>query len=188
MSSLRRRPHAHDSADAFGLLKQRSLMKNKILILGLLVTLALALLAAGLVWRPEERPVPDPVVGSVDGSGNLVLHVFSPGAKIPDVACLMTDYGVVLYQSREHGAIFVLGDRAKKSVREFGSYAEFVEALGELPPKSVVTIYDRCTVPRFYDFYPVHEELFFKFERDCTAKGVRIANMPKITCTCAEER
>lgn len=164
-------------------------MKNKKWIQGLvLVSLALALLAAGLMWRAEEKPVADPVVGSVDGSGNLVLHVFSPGSKIPDVACLTTNYGVVMYQSRDHGAMFVLGDRAKKSVREFGSYADFVEALGELPPRSVVTIYDRCTVPRFYGFYPMHEELYFKFKRDCAAKKVRIADMPKITCTCAEER
>ncbi len=170
-----------------GHLTQRTLMKNKTLILGL-VLVVLALLAAGLVWRSEEKQVADPVVGTVDESGNLVLHVFSPGSKIPDVACLTTDYGVVLYHSRERGARFVLGDRARKSVREFGSYADFVAALGELPPRSVVTIYDRCTVPRFYDFYPVNEELHFKFERDCAAKGVRIADMPKITCTCAEER
>lgn len=162
-------------------------MKNKKWILGLLmVVVALALLPAGLVWRSEEKQVADPVVGTADDSGDLVLHVFSPGAKNPDVASLTTNYGVVMYWSREHGARFVLGDRARKSVREFGRYEDFVAALGELPPRSVVTIYDRCTVPSFYGFYPMHEELYLKFKRDCAAKRVRVADMPKITCTCGQ--
>ena len=158
-------------------------MKNKQRIPGLVVVV-LALLAAGLVWRSAEKQVAEPVVGSVDGAGDLVLHVFTPGERIPNVASLTTDYGVVLYRSEEHGAMFVLGDRARKSVREFGYYPDFVKALGELPPRSVVTIYDRCTVPRFYDFYPVHEEMHFKLARDCAAKKLRIASIPKITCTC----
>ncbi len=161
-------------------------MKNKKLILGPVAVLVL--LAAGLTWYAEVKKVTEPVVGTADDSGNLVLHVFSQGAKNPNVAHLTTDYGVVMHRSRDRGALFVLGDRAQKSVREFGSYADFVIALGELPPRSVVTIYDRCQMPRFFDFYPVHEELYFKFERDCAAKGVRIADEPKITCTCGEER
>jgi hypothetical protein len=86
-------------------------MKKMCLILG---PVLLALVVISLAWYFRERPVPDPVVGSADASGNLVLHVFSPGAKDPNVASLTTAYGVVLYHSREKGALFVLGDRARK--------------------------------------------------------------------------
>ncbi|WP_395749732.1 hypothetical protein [Prosthecobacter sp.] len=146
----------------------------------------LSLLAAGLVWSFREKQPADPVIGSADASGALVLHVFSPGMRNPNVARLTTDYGVVLYRSREKGATFVLGDRGKNSVREFGDYSDFVKALGELPSGSVITIYDRCQMPRFFDFYPVHQAMYRMFANDCAKRGLKLAEHPKITCTCSE--
>lgn len=146
----------------------------------------LVLLMAGVAWyaRIGQKVPVDPVIGSADESGNLALHVFCPGEKEPCVARLTTDYGVVMYRDNQRGALFVLGDRARKTVREFGYYPDFVKALGELPPGSAVTLYDRCTVPHFYDFYPVNEEMYEKFSGDCAAQGVRIADGQKLTCTC----
>lgn len=146
----------------------------------------LTLLVVGVAcYVIEKKKLPaDPAIGSADESGNMVLHVFCPGEKDPCVARLVTDYGVVICRDNQRGALFVLGDRARKTVREFGSYPDFAQALGELPPGSVVAIYDRCTVPRFYDFYPVHVELYKKFSRHCAAKEVKIADLPQITCTC----
>lgn len=138
---------------------------------------------AGYVINKEKLP-PDPAVGSADESGDVVLHVFCPGEKDPCVARLTTDYGVVIYRDSKRGAQFALGDRAGRTVREFGYYPDFVKALGELPRGSAVTVYDRCTVPHFYDFYPVNEEMCEKFSRDCAAKGLKIAGQ-NLTCTCA---
>jgi hypothetical protein len=146
----------------------------------------LALLAACGMCFGEEQKLSDPIIGTADASGNLALHVFSPGAKNPNVARLTTDYGVLMCRGKDGWALFVLGDKAKKTVREFSNYERFIEAQGELPPDSVITIYDRCLMPRFYEFYPVHYELFKKFRRDCGEKGLIIAKDPKLTCTCQE--
>lgn len=145
----------------------------------------LALVVISLAWHSKKKVVEDPFIGSADASGDLVLHVFSPGAKDPNVALLTTAYGVVLYHSRERGAMFVLGDRARNAVREFSYYPDFVKALGELPSDSVLTIYDRCTVPPFFDFYPLEEEMYEKLKRDCTRRRLKLGDMPKITCTCS---
>lgn len=150
------------------------------------VVMSLAFL--GMVgWAvAQEKPLSDPVIGTADAEGNLALHVFSPGAKRPDIARLTTDYGVVMCRAKDGWVLFVLGDRAKKSVREFSNYNEFLSALDELPKEATLTIYDRCLMPVFYDFYPVHAELRRKFEKACEKRSLKVAKEPKITCTCAE--
>ena len=146
----------------------------------------LALLIASMACYAEEQKSSDPIIGTADASGNLAIHVFSPGAKNPNVARLTTDYGIVMCHSKDGWVLFVLADKAKKTVKEFTNYTTFLAALDEVPPDSVMTIYDRCSVPQFYDFYPVHFELYKKFRRDCGERGLKIAKDPKITCTCTE--
>jgi hypothetical protein len=149
--------------------------------------LAMILLAGGISpVLAEDEKLSDPIIGTADTSGNLALHVFGSGARNPNIARLTTDYGIVMCHRKDGGALFVLGDRARKTVREFSNYERFVDALGELPPDSVITIYDRCLMPGFYDFYPVHFELYKKFKKDCAEKGLKIAKEPKLTCTCEE--
>lgn len=91
-----------------------------------------------------------------------------------------------MFRASDGWCRFVLAAKRKNSVREFTNYNDFLGALSELPKGSTLTIYDRCLMPRFYDFYPVHEELYEKFSRDCRKRGIKIAKEPRITCTCEE--
>ena len=81
---------------------------------------------------------------------------------------------------------FTIAEKFKNSVREFTNYDAYLDALAELPKGSTLTIYDRCLVPQLYDCYPVHQELYQKFSRDCRKRGLKLAKEPKITCTCTE--
>lgn len=127
----------------------------------------------------------DPLVGTVDANGRVIVHVFNAGEGRKRPAALTTGYGIVMCRHADW-VLFALGDRAKKSVQEFTNYDDFLEALKAIPKKSTITIYDRCLMPRFYDFYPVHEELYSKFKKDCKAMGLVLAKDPRITCTCEE--
>lgn len=128
----------------------------------------------------------DPLLGTRDSSGNLIIHVYTAEGADPISVPLETDYGVMLFHTRDGWVRFLLADRRKASVREFTNYADYLAALSELPRASVLHIYDRCTVPMFYDFYPVHQELYQKFRADCRKRSLKIAADPKITCTCAQ--
>lgn len=148
--------------------------------------IASALILFGAVGVAEEPKLSDPVIGTADASGRLALHVFSPGAANPAIARLSTDYGVVMCRRQDGWVLFALGEREKKSVREFSNYDAFLGALDEVPKGSTITIYDRCLMPTFYDFYPVHSELWKKFRKNCEQRGLKLAEEPKITCTCKE--
>lgn len=133
----------------------------------------------------QEEKKSDPLVGTTDDSGNVILHVFDAGEGDKRPAALSSDYGIVMCRSGDW-VLFALGDRAKKTVQEFTNYDRFLEALKALPKGATITIYDRCQVPRFYDFYPVHQELYQKFGKASKKMGLKIAEDPNITCTCEE--
>jgi len=148
-----------------------------------LIAIAWCLLSICVGAKEEKKS--DPLVGTVDDSGRIILHVFDAGGRAKRTAALTSEYGIVMCRSADW-VLFALGDRAKKTVQEFTNYNEFLEALKALPKGSTVTIYDRCLIPRFYDFYPVHQELYDKFKKDCNARGLKIAKDPNITCTCED--
>ncbi len=128
----------------------------------------------------------DPLVGTTDNSGKLIIHVYTAEGADPISVPLETDYGVMLFHARDGSARFLLAERHKASAREFTNYADFLTALSKLPRASVLHIYNRCTVPLFSDFYPVHQELYQKFRADCRKRSLKIAPNPKITCTCEQ--
>ena len=133
----------------------------------------------------DDQKKSDPLVGTVDAAGRVILHVFNAGEGRKRPAGLATDYGIVMCRHADW-VLFALGDRKKKSVQEFTNYDDFLEAVEAIPKGSAITIYDRCLMPRFYDFYPVHAELYSKFKKDCKARGLTLAKDPRITCTCEE--
>ena len=153
-----------------------------------------ALLAASAIFAVYLLPritgaevvLSDPLVGTPDSSGDLIIHVYTAEGAVPIPVPLKTDYGVMMFHARDGSARFLLADRRKASVREFTNYDHFLTALSEVPGASVLHLYDRCTVPQFYDFYPVHHELYQKFRSDCRKRSLKIAPDPKITCTCAQ--
>ena len=138
---------------------------------------------AGLATASHANPEPpsDPLVGTADASGRIILHMFTGpnGKKIP--APLVTDYGIVMCRRANGTALFVLGDKARQSVTEYSNYELFINALTALPSGSVLTIYDRGQLPVFYDFYPVHKELYNKLERAIAKQGIRISEVRKLT-------
>ncbi len=133
----------------------------------------------------DDQKKSDPLVGTVYATGLVILHVFNAGEGRKRPAGLTTDYGIVMCRHADW-VLFALGDRKKKTVQEFTNYDEFLEAIEAIPKGSTITIYDRCLMPRFYDFYPVHAELYSKFKKDCKARGLTLAKDPRITCTCEE--
>jgi hypothetical protein len=133
----------------------------------------------------DDQKKSDPLVGTVDANGRVIVHVFNAGEGRKRPAALATDYGIVMCRHADW-VLFALGDRAKQSVQEFMNYDDFLEALKAIPKKSTITIYDRCLMPTFYDFYPVHEELYDKFKKDCKDRGLKVAGDSKITCTCPD--
>jgi hypothetical protein len=128
----------------------------------------------------------DPAVGTVDATGKLVIHVFDPQSKRPARVHLSTEYGVLLFRNN-NGVRFAIAEQAGNSVREFDIYEDYLKALATLPKGSTLTVYDRCTVPLFYDFYPLHQEMYQKFTRDCRKRGLKVAKEEKIICTCGTE-
>lgn len=128
----------------------------------------------------------DPLIGTTDDSGKLIIHVYTAEGADPISVPLDTDYGVMLFHTRDGTARFLLAERHKASAREFTNYADFMTALSKLPRASVLHIYNRCTVGLFSDFYPVHQELYEKFRADCRKRSLKISPNPKITCTCAQ--
>lgn len=126
----------------------------------------------------------NPAVGTADNTGNLVIHVFESESHDALPVHLSSDYGVMMFRAGDGWSRFTLASRATRSVREFTDYDAYLEALSKLPKGSTLCIYDRCLVPRFYDFYPVHTELYQKFLRDCRKRGLNVAKEPRITCTC----
>lgn len=147
-------------------------------------TFAIALVFTGGAADP---PVSDCSVGTTDATGALIIHVFGADSKRPARVHLSTPYGIMMFRAAGGGARFTFADQAKKSVREFDDYDDLLSALAQLPKGSTLTIYDRCTVPLFYDFYPVHQELSDKFSRDCRKRGLKVSNENKLTCTCGTE-
>lgn len=145
--------------------------------------LLLPLLLCMMAGAEDEAKKSHPLVGTRDARGNLILHVFGAAKGEERPAALVSDYGIVLCRSRDW-VLFVLADRAKQRVHEFTSYRDFEEALAALPKGSEITIYDRCLLPEFYDFYPVHEELGEKFRRACAERGLKVAEDARTTCTC----
>jgi hypothetical protein len=145
--------------------------------------LLLPLLLCLLAGAEDDVKKSHPLVGTKDARGNLILHVFGAAKGEERPAALVSDYGVVLCRSGDW-VLFVLADRARQRVHEFTSYRDFEEALAALPKGSEITIYDRCLLPEFYDFYPVHEELGEKFRRACAERGLKVAEDARITCTC----
>ena len=135
--------------------------------------------------RAEDPKKSDPLVGTQDAAGRVIIHVFDAGEGGKRPAALTSEFGVVMCR-HANWVLFALGDRAKKSVREFTNYDRFIEALEAIPKGSTITIYDRCLMPTFYDFYPVHGELYDKFEKDCKDRGLKLAEDSKITCTCPD--
>lgn len=133
----------------------------------------------------DDQKKSDPLVGTLDASGQVILHVFDAGEGSKRPAALASDYGIVMCRHADW-VLFALGDRAKKTVQEFTNYEEFMDALKAIPKGSIITIYDRCLMPTFYDFYPVHEELYNKFKKACKGMGLKVAEDSKITCTCEE--
>jgi hypothetical protein len=141
------------------------------------------LLLCPMAEADDEAKKSHPLVGTADARGNLILHVFSAGMGEDRPAALVSDYGVVLCRSRDW-VLFVMADRARQRVLEFTTYGDFEKALASLPKGSEITVYDRCLLPEFYDFYPVHEELGQKFRRTCTQRGLKVAEDTRTTCTC----
>ncbi len=123
------------------------------------------------------------VEGSKDENGNLVIYCFDSASP----AVLTTDYGVVMYRDDKCMPKFILADRKAGSSKTFESYDEFTDVLGTLSKGSLLHVYDRCTVPHFYDFYPLHEELMEKFLKDARRVHVKVSKEPVIICTCKGE-
>jgi hypothetical protein len=153
-----------------------------------LKNVAISLLSILLISCHAHSPKneADPKVG-LDASGSLVMHVFGSGSQNARPVVLRTDYGVMMHRGIDGCGRFILATKASSMVREFTNYDEFIETMSELPKGSVIDIYDRCTVPVFYDFYPVHHELLVKFENDCHKHGLTITAQPIVTCDCATE-
>jgi hypothetical protein len=127
-----------------------------------------------------------PLVGSTDKQGQLIMHVLDAGTAAETIVPLRSDFGIMMCRMPDSGALFVIGNKAKASIQEFTNYDDFLAALDEVPVDSVLTIHDRCLMPQFHDFYPVHFELLKKFRRECGERGLRIAKEDKIFCTCKE--
>jgi hypothetical protein len=132
-----------------------------------------------------QSPVSDPRIGTTDPSGRLILHVFTSEGAEPILVPLSSDYGIMMFRATD-GARFTLADRRSGSVREFTNYDHFLKALSALPKGSTLHVYDRCTVPLFMDFYPVHKELYRKFRTDARGRSLNISAESKITCTCEQ--
>src|SRR5262245_18402038 len=76
-----------------------------------------------------DKPPPDHSVGTTDATtGELIIHVFGPDCKRPSRVRLSTPYGIMMFRAADGKARFTLADRAKKSVREFDSYDDFLKA------------------------------------------------------------
>jgi len=133
----------------------------------------------------DDKKKSDPLVGTYDASGQVILHVFDAGEGRKRPAALTTEFGIVMCRHADW-VLFALGDRAKKTVQEFTNYEDFTAALRAIPKGSTITIYDRCLMPTFYDFYPVHVELYDKFKRACKKGGLKVAEDSKIICTCPD--
>lgn len=149
------------------------------------MTLRLITLGLLLAWNSVTAAEPTrshPSIGTKDGTGRLVLHVF--GAST--IVHLAADYGIVMCRRANGDPLFVIGDKAKNTVREFSGYSEFLAAPDDVPADSLLTIHDRCLMPRFHDFYPVHFELYKKFRRECGERGLKLSKEDKIVCTCPE--
>ena len=146
---------------------------------------AITFLILSLFAVAKERKLSDPLVGTVDQIGRVILHVYDAGEGGKRPAPLTSDFGVVMCRF-DGWVLFALGDRARKSVQEFTNYDRFLEALDTVPKGSTITIYDRCLMPQFYDFYPVHVELYDKFAAECKERGLTLAKDPNITCTCKD--
>ena len=127
----------------------------------------------------------DPLVGTTDSSGKLIIHVYTAEGADPIPVPLDTDYGIMMFRPSD-GACFTLADRRSETVREFTNYDHFLKALSALPKSSTLHVYDRCTVPLFMDFYPVHKELYQKFRKDARERALKISPESKITCTCEQ--
>ena len=148
--------------------------------------LLLAFLCFALVLNSSaaDKPLSNPAIGTTDATGKLVIHVFNADSKLPQAVHLSTDFGVMMFRADDGWCRFTLAAKTTNSVREFTNYNDYLNALSELPKGSTLTIYDRCLMPLFYDFYPVHAELYQKFTRECRKRGLNIAKEPRITCTC----
>jgi len=146
----------------------------------------LALLSFALAFTSSATDkLSNSAVGTTDATGKLIIHVFESESHDSLPVHLSTDYGVMMFRGDDGWCRFTLASKATKSVREFTNYDAYLGALTELPKGSTLCIYDRCLVPTFYDFYPVHTALYQKFLRDCRKRGLNVAKEPKITCTCA---
>jgi len=145
------------------------------------LALCLALWSLAVACSPQSKAVLLPRVGEKDAQGRLVFHIYE--GSNPKVVSLESDIGIMMFR-RGGWPVFLLADRRAGKVTEFTSYETFLESLSELPEKSKITIYDRCTVPLFYDFYPVHFKLREKFSEFCKSKGLILVEDPQITCTC----
>lgn len=150
-----------------------------------LLLLAVVFITVGNT-RAADKPS-DSLVGTTDKEGRLIFHVYKGGTMEKFPQALTTDYGVGMYRRTNGEPLFVLGNRVAKSVKEFSNYDDFLRALAKLPKGSTVSIYQRCTVHAFYDFYPVEVELYKKFEKESRKMGLKIAEDPVITCTCGEK-
>lgn len=133
--------------------------------------------------KPQKAMEPAVKVGDTDSQGRLIIYVYKGTSPASIPVPLRSDYGVMMYRKGGEPH-FLLAERKSKKLLDRTDYNAFLDDLQKLPSGTEISIYDRCTVPHFYDFYPVHRELAEKFAAFCEKHHLKIDEESKITCTC----
>lgn len=144
------------------------------------ILLILPILFSGAVVFGGDNESLECTAGKQNEPGNLIIHCFYE--TIPVV--LTTDYGFLIYRNQYGTPQFVLAQRGLKRIQAFESWDDLLHAIRALPKHSTIHIYDRCTVPPFYSFYPLNEELLAKVKKDFRRAGASVAKTHIMTCTC----
>lgn len=122
-----------------------------------------------------------------DEKGRPIIYSFG---KTPVI--MVSDYGVMVERCEQDKdeICFYLASRNPESVHSFSRWRwdEFLEAIGQLPKGSKLKIYQKCLLPSFYEFYPVHEQFAETLATECRNRGIVLLygnkEMPNLTCTC----
>lgn len=143
------------------------------------ILLILPILLSGVVFGAEIESL-ECTAGQQNEQGNLIIHCFY--GTIP--VLLTTDCGFLVSRNQYGTPQFVLARRDLKQVQTFESWDDLLDTVRALPKRSTIHIYDRCTVPPFYSFYPLHQEFLAKVKKDFRRAGVLVAEPHIMTCTC----
>ena len=121
-------------------------------------------------------------VGDHDSDGNLIFYCYHRYGP----AILKTDYGFLLSRNEFGEPRFIVAQRNGDRIDIYGLWDDLLNALKKLPKKSEIKIYDRCTVPPFYSYYPLEEAMMAKVRKDFERAGVNTIKGYVEVCTCDE--